>query len=39
MCGLMRSDLDNDQADLVSEDAANRAADGEGVLKKSRKKK
>uniref|UniRef100_A0A674PMH7 Transmembrane protein 237b n=1 Tax=Takifugu rubripes TaxID=31033 RepID=A0A674PMH7_TAKRU len=32
-------DLDNDQADLVSEDAANRAADGEGVLKKSRKKK
>lgn len=35
----MRSDLDNDQADLVSEDAANRAADAEGVLKKSRKKK
>lgn len=35
----MRSDLDNDQEDLVSEDAANRATDGEGVLKKSRKKK
>lgn len=39
MCGLMRLDLDNDQEDLVSEDVANRAADGEGVLKKSRKKK
>lgn len=35
----MLSDLDNDQEDLVSEDAANRAADGEEVLKKSRKKK
>lgn len=38
-CGLMCSDLGNDQEDLVSEDAANRAADGEGGLKKSRKKK
>lgn len=38
-CGLMCSDLGNDQEDLVSEDAANRVADGEGGLKKSRKKK
>lgn len=38
-CVLMCSDLDNDRADLVNEDAANQSADGEEVLKKSRKKK
>lgn len=35
----MCSDLDNDRADLVNEEAANRAADGEDALPKSRKKK
>lgn len=36
MCGSMCSDLDNEQA--VNEDA-NQTADGEEVVKKSRKKK
>lgn len=39
LCGLMYSDLDNDRADLVNEEAANQMADGEEVVKKARKKK
>lgn len=39
MCGLMCSDLDNDRADLVNDEAANQGADRKEALKKTQKKK